>query len=300
MTGFGGTGVSPICAVSALKRASSLVLLTMDQLVENRHYHSGTPIDLLARKAIARSLSDIAAMAGRPRCLLVAATLGDSFTKTGPANKLSDALARWADHWRCPLVGGDIAFSPRPTVLTVTVLGSIATVRGPVKRSDALPGDLVCITGTLGGSLESGRHLTFEPRIEEAIWLAETLGSRLGAMIDVSDGLGRDAGRIASASNVRISLDASAIPLAPGAMGWRAAVADGEDYELCFTVRGTPPPATSTGVPITVVGAVEDADTPSASVGRASRPSAASSSCGIITPEGERIDAEHLGWDHRV
>ncbi len=259
---------------------SSTLLLTTDQLVEHRHYTPDTPTDLIARKAIARSVSDIAAMGGSPCWALAAATLNDKVS-SDDADALFDSMAKWALHWKCPLVGGDISISDGPTILTTTIVGVPHPTRGAVLRSGAKPGHIVCVTGSLGGSFATGRHLTFEPRLAEAAWLCDELGDRLGAMLDLSDGLGRDAGRIAEASCVQITLDSQLIPLAPGAADWQAALGDGEDYELCFTVDGDPPPCTPTGVAITVVGRVRDG-----------------AGCTITTPSGEQLDAAQFGWDH--
>jgi len=260
--------------------AAANALLTVDQLVEGRHYDPDTAsIDQIARKSVARALSDIAAMGGCPTAGLAAATLRAGFTQ---ADELFDAMARWASHWNCPLAGGDIATADGPTVLSVTIIGLPHGSRGPVLRSGAKPGDSVYVTGALGGSLQSGRHLTFEPRIEEGAWLCDTLGERLHAMIDLSDGLGRDAARLATASHVRIEIDADAIPLSDGVSDWRAAVGDGEDYELCFAVAGDAPARTSAGVALHRIGRVVDGD-----------------GCEIRTPNGETTDAAELGWDHQ-
>lgn len=264
------------CAV--VRIGESLALLTTDQLVEDRHYRRADPLDWIARKAVARSMSDIGAMGGRATCMLAAATLRSDFQQ---ADELFDAMATWALRWSCPLVGGDIAIGDGPTVLTTTVVGTPHLSRGPVLRSQARPGDLVCVTGELGGSFESGRHFHFEPRIEDASWLCDEFGDDLGAMIDLSDGLGRDAGRMARASGVRFEVDAMRLPVAPDAT-WRQALSDGEDYELCFTLRGEAPSHTSIGTPITVIGAVRDGE-----------------GCMVRTPEGEMLDASELGWDHR-
>ncbi len=264
------------CAVVRLTDNGPAALLTTDQLVEGRHYNADTPLDLVARKAIARSISDIAAMGGSPVCALAAATINSEFTQ---ANELFDAMARWALRWSCPLVGGDIAIADGPTVLTTTVIGTPHRDRGAVLRSQARSGDLVCVTGSLGNSLATGRHLSFEPRLLEGAALCDAFGNKLGAMIDLSDGLGRDAGRIAAASGVRLTLESSLLPRAEGA-DWRSALQDGEDYELCFTLRGEAP-AELAGTPVTVVGVVD-----------------AGSGCRVRTPDGEFIDGAAMGWDH--
>lgn len=281
LSGSGPVVVGPgdDCAVVSLRGET---LLTVDQLVGGRHYDPRTAsIDDIARKAIARSVSDIAAMAGEPSMALATGALPEGFTD---GDALFERMAHWARHWGCPLVGGDIAVTDGPMVLTVTVLGQAHAARGPVLRSGARAGDTVFVTDALGGALESGRHLSFEPRVREARWLADALGAELHAMIDLSDGLGRDAGRVAEASGVRIELDASALPLHEGVPGWREALSDGEDYELCFAVpspTGVPPVCPVSGVALTPVGRV---------VGGAG--------CVVRIPNGELIDASDLGWDH--
>ncbi|MCA9289127.1 MAG: thiamine-monophosphate kinase [Phycisphaerales bacterium] len=231
------------------------ILLTTDQLVEGRHYEPGTPIDLIARKAIARSVSDIAAMGGTPTWSLATACLPRGYKH---ADELFDAMHRWAKHWGCPLVGGDIAAfgdEASPVVLGVTVGGILDPMpivhwwepsehedvdewcrharraMKPILRSGAEPGDLVFVTGCLGGAIRSGRHLTFEPRLKEG-QLAAWPDSGVTAMIDLSDGLGRDAGRLARASGVVLELTGTRIPVSTDAETWHEAVRDGEDYEL--------------------------------------------------------------------
>jgi len=265
------------------------LVLTTDQLIEGRHYEPGTDPARIAHKAAARSVSDAAAMGARPRWMLATAAL-----RTGAhnADALFDALAERARHWHCPLVGGDISATDGPTVLTTTVIGEIDGPRAPVLRSEARPEHGVFVTGRLGGSLLAGRHLSFEPRTREALWLCRTLGDRLGAMIDLSDGLGRDGMRIASASGVCVELDASELPIhrdvTPGIDAWRAAISDGEDYELLFTAAGeVPDRAPGDGTPITRIGRVMSAD-------------GAGPSCTVRTPSGASVDASSMGWEHRI
>ncbi|MEQ8770744.1 MAG: thiamine-phosphate kinase [Phycisphaerales bacterium] len=253
------------------------LLVTVDQLIEGRHYEPGTAIDLIARKAVARSVSDIAAMGGKPAWATATAVLPAGYEH---ADDLFDRMAHWAGHWGCPLVGGDVAAhgsADDPLMLTITVAGVPAGE--PVLRSGTRVGDGVYVTGSLGGSLNSGRHLTFEPRVAAGVELVASLGDRLHAMIDLSDGLGRDAGRIAAASRVRIEIDAAALPVHAGVDDWRAAMGDGEDYELCFCAAGDVP-ETAAGVPITRVGEIVAGD-----------------GC-VVRAGGEVIDAGELGWDH--
>lgn len=261
-------------------------LITVDQLVVGRHATDDTPVDLLARKAVARSVSDLAACAGEPRVAFAAACLPAGYRA---ANELFDRVAHWAAHWGCPLAGGDIATfareQPGPLIVSITAMGAAHPRRGPVLRSGARAGDLVCVTGRLGGSFASGRHLTFEPRVLEARWLAESFGTALSAMIDVSDGLGIDAGRLAEMSGVGIEIEESRVPLHPDAGPARRALRDGEDYELLFTVSTDvpPPPPTcpASGTPITAIGRVVEP-----------------LGCRLLHEGQPALDIAHLGWDH--
>lgn len=268
--------------------AASL-LITVDQLIESRHFTPETPLDLIARKAIARSVSDIAACAGTPAWSLATGALPTTFP-TDKARELIDALNRWARHFACPIVGGDLASTPpgTPLHLSITVAGTPHPTRGAVLRSAAKPGDALWITGAVGNSFASGRHITFQPRIREAQWLADTLGPDLHAMIDLSDGLGRDASRIARASTARLIIHH--IPLHPPNSDTLnrsplQAASDGEDYELLFTTPAhitLPPTIPHTNTPLTRIGTVEPGQ-----------------GCVIIDPQGHPHDAEHLGWDHQ-
>ncbi len=267
----------------AVVRTPTESLLKVDQVIEGRHFVRGTPIDLIARKAIARPVSDVAAMAGRPLAALASASIPESFAQ---ADALFDACAAWARRFGCPLVGGDISATSAPVLsLSISVLGTPHARRGAVLRSSARPGDSLWVTGELGGSFGPdglGRHLTFEPRVEEASWLADTLGPSLAAMLDVSDGLGMDAGRLASASGVGIRIERDAVPVAPGANGWAAALGDGEDYELLFCVRGVDrlPETTPGGTRLTRIGTVVEG-----------------SGCRLVWNGGE-ADVAQVGFEH--
>jgi thiamine-monophosphate kinase len=252
------------------------LLLKVDQVVEGRHFPSPGSweqgsyprgmtreafLDLVARKAVARALSDIAACAGSPLAGLVAACVPERFPDEA-AVALAGALHQWGRHWGCPIVGGDVASWEKADglVVSVSIVGAPGA-RGIVARRGARVGDAVYVTGRLGGSLEAdglGRHMTFEPRLKEAAFLAERLGTGLHAMMDVSDGLGIDAARLGAASEVGIELEASRVPLNPGVDVTRAA-RDGEDYELLFVADdGVDVPARcpATGCEITRIGRV--------------------------------------------
>lgn len=283
-----GVVVGPGDDCAVLAPSGRDLLVTVDHLVEGRHFAAGTPIDAIARKAVARSVSDIAAMAGTPAWGLATGALPPEWMAGGQggADELFDRMAHWARHWHCPLVGGDISSLPEgsPLVLTVTVAGHVHATRGAVLRSGACAGDAVWVTGRIGGSLSSGRHLTFEPRVAEGRWLADALGEDLHAMIDVSDGLGRDAGRIAAASAVRMEIERARVPLHGDAGATGGALADGEDYELVFTTAaGVDFPAACplTGVSLTRIGRV-----------------VAGNGCGVVEADGRVVEGAELGWDH--
>ncbi|MBL8764218.1 MAG: thiamine-monophosphate kinase [Phycisphaerae bacterium] len=264
--------------------AGDTLLLAADQVVEGRHFTPGTEPDLIARKLVARNLSDLAAMGGRPLWSLATGAIPDGFAH---ADELNARLFHWAALLGCPLVGGDLARTSGPMVLSMTVIGAPHPERGPVTRAGARPGDLVFVSGSLGGSFASGHHARFEPRLREAAFLCESLGARLTSMIDVSDGLGLDAARVARASGVRIEIDARRVPLSPGVTDWRAAAGDGEDHELLFTLAmpgpGVPEPACcpETGVRFSRIGLA-----------------AAGSGCVILDPDGNAHDAAAFGWQH--
>jgi thiamine-monophosphate kinase len=314
---FGQVVVGPGDDCAVVRTASDdLLLATTDQIVSGRHFRPGTPVDRIARKLVARSVSDIAAMGGTPSWALCTGAMPSDYDK---ADELFDAMSQWGERFGCPLVGGDIATldgagksngtSSRPQVtaggqkvvpsfvgkmvLTCTVVGTPHPVRGPVLRSTAKPGDEIWVTGRLGGSLHSGRHLAFSPRLREGGWLCDYLGPDLHAMIDISDGLGRDAGRVAAASGVRIEIDEERLPLNEDVHDWRAGVSDGEDYELCFAIA---PGALgsmgrfvcrASGTVLTHVGVA---------VGRGGRGGAPG--CVLRSRDGSEINIAELGWEH--
>ncbi len=272
------------CAV--VKCGKETLLLKVDQVISGRHFvpFPATPIKLIARKAIARAISDIAAAGGTPLCALASAAIPSDFNKT---NTLFDWVHRAGVNFNCPVVGGDISKTDGPLSLSITVVGRPHTKRGPVLRSGAKVGDSVYVTGTLGGSFDRqtgrGKHLAFVPRLSEARELCDRLGKHLHAMMDISDGLGVDAGRLAAMSNVSIALDAKLIPRAKRVNDWRDAMSGGEDYELFFAA------AEGVRVPQNVHGTIVNR------VGRVVK----REKMGVWVEEcGKRIACSNLGWEH--
>lgn len=192
----------------------------------------------VGRKAMAVNLSDMAAMAGRPVAAVVSVALPQQGGRA-LAEELYQGLRDLADAYQTAIVGGDTNSWNGPLVIAVTLFGE-ATARGPVCRSGARPGDWLLVTGPLGGSI-LGKHLTFRPRVAEALRLHELVD--LHAMVDISDGLAADVDHICTESRCGAVLRAEAIPLTPEAHQMKDAqsplehaLADGEDFELVLAV----------------------------------------------------------------
>jgi len=221
------------CAVIGTPRAKLWRLLKTDCLVEGVHFRPGEDPRKIGWKALARPLSDFAAMAGRPQHALVTLAISpDADLKLATA--LYAGLRKCAAKYGVAIVGGETARSPGPMFISVMLSGEVER-HLCVFRSGGQPGDALFVTGRLGGSIK-GRHLTFQPRVEEARWLSRHL--QLHAMMDLSDGLATDLPRLALASGCGFHLDEAALPLNPGCTQ-KQALADGEDYELLLAL---PPP----------------------------------------------------------
>lgn len=233
-------GIGDDAAVLAGPGSGERLLVTTDMLIEGRHFTFDTATaPQMGRKALAVNLSDIAAMGGRPTAAFISLALP---TRHGRriAEELYAGLEALAAEHGVAIAGGDTNAWDGPLVINVTLLGE--TTRGrAVLRSGARPGDQIFVTGPLGGSLPSGRHLTFEPRVREAQRLHALLN--LHAMMDISDGLASDIAHIAKESEVGVVLHADRIPVHSDVDGsvsdmarLRHALSDGEDFELLLTV----------------------------------------------------------------
>jgi len=206
-------------------------LLKTDSVIEGVHFLPGTDPILVGRKAMNRVLSDIAAMGGRPRHALVTFAV-DSNREFAEIEGWYRGLLSAAATFDCGIVGGETSRLPQAgAILTIAMTGTVRPALC-VFRKGASPGDLIAVSGRLGGSFESGRHLTFTPRLKEAAWLVEH--AKPTAMMDLSDGLGSDLPRLAAASGVGYRVESSSLPCHVGVTPDQA-VADGEDYELLMT-----------------------------------------------------------------
>jgi thiamine-monophosphate kinase len=232
-------GIGDDCAVLRADAGEDL-LLTTDLLIEGRHFRADAAPEDIGWKSLAVSISDVAATGGTPRHAVVAVALRREHTGEF-ADRLTRGLLACAARYDCALVGGDTNATDGPVVVCVTLTGAVARGRA-VLRSGARPGDAICVTGALGGSL-AGRHLHPVPRVAEAAALVGD--GDVHAMIDLSDGLSSDLGHIARESGVAAEIWADRIPVhadaVAAARGDRRtplehALDDGEDFELCFTV----------------------------------------------------------------
>lgn len=244
--------------MAILERPDDAVLIASDMLMDGVHFESArhTP-EQMGRKALAVNLSDCAAMAVRPRFAVVSVALPETWTLR-QAQGLFLGMEPLSERYDCRIVGGDTNCWPGRLVIDVVVLAAPWPGVAPARRDGMRPGDAICVTGRLGGS-RRGHHMDFEPRVHEAHDLARTLGNRLHAMMDLSDGLSTDAARLAAASGCGIELDAAALstvvsePALSASAGDRTAALehaldDGEDFELLFAVAATGTGASPMGV----------------------------------------------------
>jgi thiamine-monophosphate kinase len=232
------TGIGDDAAVIEGPGGEPLVITT-DLLVEGTHFRSTDDPEQIGRKALAVSVSDIAAMGCAPKAAVLAVAFRPEQSEDFARAVLAGVTAV-AREFAVPLVGGDTTMTSGPAVLVSTVVGGPPEGGRPVLRSGATAGEKVLVTGRLGGSL-SGRHLVFPPRLPEALELVEI--ARPGALIDLSDGLSTDAGHVATASGVGIRIVADRIPVSAAALDagdertpLDHALSDGEDFELLFTL----------------------------------------------------------------
>lgn len=224
--------------------AQRRTVVTVDTITEGVDFVLGPdcPARAVGRKALAVSLSDLAAMAARPEAALVAVVLprhgGDAVGR-----QLFAGIAALASDHGVTLAGGDTNAWDGPLVVSVTAIGSVPPGRA-WRRDGAQPGDLLVVTGPCGGSI-LGRHLAVTPRCREALLIADAFN--VHAAIDVSDGLSLDLARMMRASGTGAVLDLDRVPVHADAIrladrpGDRQsplehALGDGEDFELLLAL----------------------------------------------------------------
>jgi thiamine-monophosphate kinase len=235
-------GAGDDCAVLDLGVPGHLVLFKADAVVEGVHFTAETLPQKVGHKALGRCLSDVAAMAGTPGSALVTLALPREFD-AARIESVYEGINELARRHGVAIAGGETVLNPERMLISVALVGTVPREER-VLRSGAKTGDAIFVTGELGGSL-AGKHLDFEPRLAEARWLAAHY--RPHAMIDLSDGLAGDLRHVLHASGVGAELLATAIPISRAAKlaskegaskkaPLQAALTDGEDFELLFTV----------------------------------------------------------------
>ncbi|MBP7049528.1 MAG: thiamine-monophosphate kinase [Phycisphaerae bacterium] len=279
-------GIGDDMAQIALSGGSS-VLITTDMLLDGTHFDAATAgLKRVGYKSMAASLSDCAAMATIPLAAVVAVGLPRGFSGR-ELKELHSGIVFAADKYRCPLVGGDITSWQGAGRLVVCVsMLSKPGDKPPVRRNGAKVGDVICVTGTLGGS-GLRKHLDFEPRVEEALAMVRI--ADLHAMMDLSDGLSTDLNRICTQSVVGACVEASSLPISDDAKAQAdplsAALNEGEDFELLFTLAPDQwarlRSLWRSPVPLTEIGRTTD-------TGRME----------IRRPDGAVVDLEPGGYEH--
>ena len=314
------SGIGDDAAVFAVTSGRQQVVTT-DLLVEDIDFRrTTTRPDLLGQKALAVSLSDIAAMGATPRYALLSIGFPEEIWRSDFPHRFYEGLFGLADAYHVALIGGDISRSPEKIVIDSIILGDCALGKA-VLRSTATPGDHIFVTGTLGGAaaglrlMERGatlraeendedgeserqrinylllRQLRPQPRVGWGIFLGEQ--QLATAMIDLSDGLSSDLNHLCDESEVGATIEAARLPIEPVVTelsGRRAldplmlALNGGEDFELLFTVRPgnlSRLPKRVDGVPITYIGDVQER------------------SSGVVLGEGQRRwPLQAGGWVH--
>lgn len=284
--------VPPGDDMAVVRIAGADVLIAVDQVIDGVHLDlRTTPIEKAGRKAVGRNLSDVAAMAALPVGMVCCVALPKSMDED-LAKRLLAAVRATGEQYGCPLVGGDTGMHDGPLTLSITVLAEPAGI-APVTRAGAKPGDVLFVTGPLGGTqIEHNgttKHLDFEPQIELARTLAGRAQTRPTAMIDLSDGLARDLRHLIAHAQIAVedlplADAATAAAERSGQSAYRHALGDGEDHELLFAIpaqRVSHVLALAGRYPgLTRIGEVTDAGGL------------------VVTHAGQPIGLAHLGWEH--
>jgi len=270
-------GIGDDCALLRPRRGEELAVTT-DLSIAGRHFRlDWHPPQSIGHRALARGLSDLAAMGARPIAAFLSLGLPRELTiprSRRPAwvDSFLDGLLQLAAVDKTPLAGGDLSESPIP-IADIVLIGAVPSGKA-LLRSTARPGHFLYVTGTLGGAaaalaklaelqprripkkLEAGLapHLYPQPRIAQGLWLVRH--GAASAAIDISDGLSTDLAHICEESHVAAEVDAALLPIHPAAT-LAQALNGGEDYELLFIApANTRIPRKIGGVPITRIGRI--------------------------------------------
>ncbi len=306
-------GIGDDCALLAPRPGEELAVTT-DLSIAGRHFRlDWHRPESVGHRALARGLSDLAAMGARPVAAFLSLGLPRSLTgvsdrRSSWVQRFLDGLLALAEAHKVPLAGGDLAESP-VAVADIVLVGAVPRGRA-LLRSGAKPGDLLYVTGALGGSaaglarlaelagaqpglpnppripkkLEAllAPHLYPQPRVAQGLWLQRR--GLAAAALDLSDGLSTDLAHLCEESGVAAEVDAALLPIRPAAT-LAQALHGGEDYELLFTAPfAARLPRSIAGVPVT-------------RIGRILKPSPGQPAVTLITEQG-RQPLEPHGWEH--
>jgi thiamine-monophosphate kinase len=296
------TGIGDDCAVLRVPPGHEL-LVTTDFTIENVHFRRDwhRP-EQVGRRCLTRGLSDIAAMGGEPRAAFLSLAIPRDLPQKWPkwVDRFLKGLLDLSEEFDVPLAGGDTAQSAGGIQADIVVVGSVPKGKA-VLRSGAKPGDLIYVTGELGGSAaalarlaeskrlgaDSGR---FFPEARVAVGQSLRRGGLASAMIDLSDGLSTDLEHVCEESRVGAEIEAAAIPRARvrrrkdgrgnERVGLEVALHGGDDYELLFTSSARIP-AKVAGVPVTRIGRISRA-----------------TGMRLIGTDGKKKPLHARGWEH--
>ena len=210
-------------------------IVTSDSLVDRVHFDvSSTRLDLIGRKCVGASISDIAAMCGLPTYVIISIIAPKSF-ELDDLKTLYNGMASISNSYNCLIVGGDFVSHDGPLSINVTVIGQAKQDQLRFRFGTTVD-DHIFVSGSLGGS-SYGHHLSFEPRVKLGLILGDD--PNVHAVTDITDGLVIDLYSILTAGNFGATLIESDIPTAPHLAtpqtAIEAALYDGEDFELLFT-----------------------------------------------------------------
>jgi thiamine-monophosphate kinase len=272
---------------AVLKVGRGNLLFKTDSVIDGVHFDSRTARpEAVGHKAIARCLSDIAAMGCYPTFAVVAIMIPKNAREVYIKRVLA-GLDRTAERYDTPVVGGDVKSHHGKLAISVALLGETRDLE-PVRRGGARIGDAIAVTGSLGGSILR-KHLQFHPRVREGLELNRRF--ELHAMIDVSDGLTTDLGHLCDESRVGALLFEDRLPISADAKKLSRrdrrspldhALNDGEDYELLFTLPGIQAPKLERSRLGRVIGQVTGM-----------------SGIYLQSKSGEPREVARRGWEHR-
>jgi thiamine-monophosphate kinase len=296
-TSFVTVGIGDDGAVLSPQEKSQVVVT--DLLLDGVHFDlRQTPPRLAGRKAMAVNLSDLAAMGCHPTAAFVSIAvprqLPVGMTSTGFLSQLYEGFEELTSEFNFVVAGGDTNSWNGPFAVNVCLTGIPFDVNGRCfLRSTAKPGDILLVSGPLGGSLASGRHLSFQPRLKLASWLSFRDG--IHAAMDISDGLSTDLLRMMEASQTSAILEGSLVPIHqdvppswPLEKRLAAALSDGEDFELLLSVAA--PLADQL---------ISDAAAAGFDLFRIGRVASAGESR-LVTLDGNKIALQSTGWQHSM